>query len=327
METEELTRRFKEINLERFIALEDAPPILPHIWKWKEVAPALGMTLDALKQYRASPSLVNPGRQVCKRFSERSTTRTFRVEFQVARRGGLGGPFHRHNFMNVFLLIKGQGAFGWVDGRKVAMEAGDVLFVPPMAWHGLGTDGDDAIWLGCANVTLMDALDILFVEPYPRQPEMTQSSTYKVSPHRPTWPGFIAPLLFKGEEAYRAVKSLGGTSGDSFDGIALEYIPPVDETQAWFPLSCCIHLLRPGETTETHRHTSSTVLHVLKGSGMSVVDEHDFKWEQGDCLVIPALSWHCQRNLSQQEEALLFSCSDVPIMKALRLYQEEKGRP
>jgi gentisate 1,2-dioxygenase len=34
-------------------------------------------------------------------------------------------------------------------------------------------------------------------------------------------------------------------------------------------------------------------------------------------------SWHSHQNLSTKEEAILFSVSDMPDVKALKLYREE----
>jgi gentisate 1,2-dioxygenase len=82
-------------------------------------------------------------------------------------------------------------------------------------------------------------------------------------------------------------------------------------------------MLRPGETTQTHRHNSSTIYHAFRGSGTTVINGEKFDWEQGDCFVVPLWSWHSHQNRSKDGEAILFSMSDLPVMEALHLYREE----
>jgi gentisate 1,2-dioxygenase len=41
--------------------------------------------------------------------------------------------------------------------------------------------------------------------------------------------------------------------------------------------------------------------------------------------VVPLWSWHSHQNRSKDEEAILFSMSDIPVMEALQLYREEPG--
>ena len=79
------------------------------------------------------------------------------------------------------------------------------------------------------------------------------------------------------------------------------------------------------ERTKTHRHTSTAIYHVFKGQGRTQVGEGYLDWKKGDTLVIPLWQWHCHENLSN-EEAVLFSINDRPVMEALQLYREEAAR-
>src|SRR5437899_3378923 len=84
-------------------------------------------------------------------------------------------------------------------------------------------------------------------------------------------------------------------------------------------------LLRPDETTKTHRHNSSAIYHAFRGSGTTVIDGKKFDWDQGDCFAVPLGSWHSHQNRSKDKDAILFSMSDMPVMEALKLYREEAG--
>ncbi len=90
-------------------------------------------------------------------------------------------------------------------------------------------------------------------------------------------------------------------------------------------LSCGIQMLRPGEVTKTHRHNCSTIYHAFRGNGTTVINGQKFDWEQGDCFVVPLWSWHSHQNRAKDQEAILFSVSDLPVMEALGLYREEAG--
>ena len=46
-------------------------------------------------------------------------------------------------------------------------------------------------------------------------------------------------------------------------------------------------MLRGGEQTKSHRHTSSTIYHVFKGNGFTVVGAERYDWEEGDTFTVP----------------------------------------
>jgi gentisate 1,2-dioxygenase len=83
-----------------------------------------------------------------------------------------------------------------------------------------------------------------------------------------------------------------------------------------------IQLLRPHEKTHTHRHTSTTVCHAFRGSGVTKVSANDLSWGRGDIFVVPPWQWHSHEN-STDEDAILFSITDRPSTEALGLYREE----
>lgn len=86
-------------------------------------------------------------------------------------------------------------------------------------------------------------------------------------------------------------------------------------------ISAHLQLLRKGEHTNAHRHTSSSIYHVAEGGGRTVVADTVFDWEQGDTFVVPSWAWHEHESL--HGEAVLFSYTDKPILAAFGLYREE----
>jgi gentisate 1,2-dioxygenase len=62
---------------------------------------------------------------------------------------------------------------------------------------------------------------------------------------------------------------------------------------------------------------------VFRGTGTTQVGERRFDWEQGDSFVVPLWYDHGHHNRSSSDEAILFSMTDAPVLKALDLYREE----
>jgi gentisate 1,2-dioxygenase len=110
---------------------------------------------------------------------------------------------------------------------------------------------------------------------------------------------------------------------DRFDGYLLEYRNPLTRGPTLTTLQCAVQLLRPQDETKTHRHTSTVIYHVFRGLGSTQIGERSFDWEQGDSFVVPLWYDHRHWNRSSSENAILFSMSDAPALKALDLYREE----
>jgi gentisate 1,2-dioxygenase len=81
-------------------------------------------------------------------------------------------------------------------------------------------------------------------------------------------------------------------------------------------------MLRSGEKTRSHRHTSCAVYHAYRGSGVTDIGGERYEWEEGDSFVIPHWRFHRHENTSK-DPAVLFVMSDKPVMEALGHYREE----
>jgi gentisate 1,2-dioxygenase len=88
-------------------------------------------------------------------------------------------------------------------------------------------------------------------------------------------------------------------------------------------LGCYVQMLRPGERTQAHRHTSSAVYHVVEGKGCSAVGGTALDWEDKDVFAVPGWTAHHHVNLSDSDPAFLFSFTDIPVMRSLDLLREE----
>jgi gentisate 1,2-dioxygenase len=132
---------------------------------------------------------------------------------------------------------------------------------------------------------------------------------------------------YKWRDTEKALRGLTGSPGarDRFDGYLLDYRNPVTGGPTMTTIQCAVQLLTPRDETESHRHTSTVIYHIFRGKGATEIGERRFEWEQGDSFVVPLWCVHRHFNRSPSEEAILFSMSDVPVLKALDLYREESA--
>ena len=66
--------------------------------------------------------------------------------------------------------------------------------------------------------------------------------------------------------------ALADSEGSPDDGVVLDYVNPMTGGPTLPTLGCSVQLLRPGEETKPHRHTSSAVYFVVHGAGRTTVD-------------------------------------------------------
>jgi gentisate 1,2-dioxygenase len=316
------------------VAYEKDPhtSVQAHVWKWSIIYKHLMRAgdihgLEGMAD-RRTLRLINPAYQNMPSRRRRATTHTVQMSVQLLKPGELASS-HRHNFGAFRFIVEGRGAYTVVEGEKFVMEPGDLILNPPMTWHGHVNEAEPIVWLDGLDYPLLNALQVITWEPFPGDFQTIKDSTkltaHRIGMARPTWEKAAGPLQYKWDDTYRTLKNLEASEGSPFDGVALEYVNPVDGGHTFPTMSCCVQLLRRGETTRTHRHNSSTVYHAFRGSGVTVINGKKYEWEQGDCFVVPLWSWHSHQNASKSEEAILFSMNDQPMLEALKLYREEPG--
>jgi quercetin dioxygenase-like cupin family protein len=78
--------------------------------------------------------------------------------------------------------------------------------------------------------------------------------------------------------------------------------------------SLAVHRLLPGAHTELHRH-SERVVHVLNGTGYSILDGTRYDWAAHDSMHIQNGAWHQHVNSSETEPAHLMVAAPTPIVE------------
>src|SRR5262249_16783228 len=115
------------------------PPLL---WRWNDIAPFAERAVSegAIDDVeRPAPILGNPPFR-----GEASTASNLIAAFTVLDPGDRARP-HRHTFAAIRFATRAEGAATIVNGRRCAMQAGDLILTPPMCWHGHINESDHRI--------------------------------------------------------------------------------------------------------------------------------------------------------------------------------------
>ncbi|MCS6926504.1 MAG: cupin domain-containing protein [Candidatus Binatia bacterium] len=305
--------------------------VRPHLWRWREIRPRLlraGELVSAAAAERRVLMLLNPGLE-----GQVATTHTLYSGIQLILPGEVART-HRHTPNALRFIMEGQGAYTVVDGEKIPMAPGDFVLTPNWTWHDHGNEGTEPVmWLDGLDMPLVRLLEGMFFEPYAQEtqpltkPTDASTAEYGKGGLLPTWQRSTSPhsplLKYAWREAREALMSLGTNAASPFDGTMLEYVNPVTGGPALPTMASFLQRLTPGQRTAPHRHSSSTVYLVVEGHGCTTIDGKAYEWTPGDVLAVPTWCVHAHANLSTHQDAILFSFTDAPVMRALNLYREE----
>ena len=342
-EVMEFSRELERLNLgplwhaiPELMPREPKPQAVPYLWKWellhKKLMEATQIFTPERGGERRAIYIQNPGLAWKKPWGWASATPTLYAAVQLILPGETA-PSHRHSQSAMRFISRGKGAYTIVQGERLFMEEGDFLTTPAGLWHGHSHPGDEPMfWIDCLDIPFIYAVDGTFFEPYPdqlQQPERPDNCSARryaggmVRPISDRTPK-TAPLgLFKWQRTAEAIESLQELEIDECDGVAVEYINPSTAQNPTPNIAAWMQKLPVGFHGKAHRHTHSTIYHVFRGSGYTVIGGVRFDWSRGDLFVVPAWAWHEHANTGS-EDAYLFSASDLPIMEKLNLERQER---
>ena len=310
---------------------EPRKSLVPCLWKWSDIEQDLRRAGDIVdlgpKEERRVLRLVNPGMQ-----GRRATTQTLQMSYQLVKPGEIARA-HRHTIAAIRFVVKGQGAFTTVEGEKFDMSPGDLILTPSWMFHDHGNESSEPIvWIDGLDSPLVSYLGVGFFEHFAQERQLVRKSSEALYQQsvllRPLQVGSAQalPLKYPWQATLNALYSRQSDAGSPFDGVLLEYSNPATGSHTFPTLSCCIQMLRAGEKTQAHRHTSGAAYHVVRGEGTSFVGPAELRWEAGDCFVVPPWYSHKHENRSSKSDAILFSITDSPILESLGLLRTEPAQ-
>jgi len=319
----------------------------PCLWRWQDIRPLM---IDAARHVPLAESdrrvliLSNPGV-----FPKHHSTNTLYVSASIYN-GKEQATVHRHTPNASRFVLEGSGGYTNIEGEKCTMHRGDLIVTPNGTWHDHGNDGDDPVlWIDVLDLPLVESLSATQFEFDYREPAPAGGAPGPVSQFQAVSapaehstnlygtggmiPTFLSHergrslgtpmLVYRWADAERSLERLRGYAGSPYDGVMVEYVNPVTGEPVTTTMAFSVQMLRPGEATRRHRHTSSTFYCCLKGRGRTIVNGRNFDWGENDLLVVPSWAWHEHVNLDSRNDAVLYAVSDSPAMKKLGLYREE----
>ena len=314
-------------------AREPASKVTPTVWRWRDLRPLVMRAAELVGTEQAERRvlrLMNPGLG-----GRTATTQTLFGGIQTVLPGEIA-PAHRHTPNALRFIIESDGGYTAVGGERLPMLPGDLVLTPSWEWHDHGNDTDNPmIWLDGLDLPLLSALEMTFHDQYPEdQQPVTESPGSSLAKYgsialQPAWeehgpPGTSPLMYYPWTRARAALERLAtGEGGSPYDGVIMEYTNPRTGGAAMSTMACFIQLLRPGQHTLAHRHTTSTVYHVVEGRGSTRVGDTVLEWEEKDTFCVPGWAFHEHVNASPTEPSFLFSFTDAPVIKGLQLYREE----
>ena len=306
---------------------------VPHVWRWKELRSHLlrsGKVVTAAEAERRVLMLLNPALE-----GQVATTTTLYGGLQLILPGEVART-HRHTPNALRFIMEGEGAYTVVDGDKMTMAPGDFVLTPNWTWHDHGSEGTEpVVWLDGLDIPLASLLENIFTEPFPEEAQpVTKALNSSVAGYGkggllPSWQrsaddGNSALLKYAWTNAHEMLMSLGKDDESPFDGTILEYVNPVTGGPSLPTMDSFLQRLKPSQKTHPHRHSSSAVYLAVEGYGQTMINGKAYEWAPGDVFALPLWASHWHENLSASEDAILFSFTDTPVMKALHWYREQE---
>lgn len=315
------------------VPLQPKTMAVPFHWSYEDVRRELFLAGDLVPPEDAERRILvmaNPGLG-----GRPATTSTIFTDMQLVLPGEETN-IHRHTPSAIRFMMEGKGSYAMAGGERNSQARGDLVLGPSWGWHSHGNTGDDAaVWFDALDIPLVKMLDASFFEGYgegafrDNRPDEVSLNAYGNVGVAPTWnraQSAATPLLkYSWTDTHAALMALPDENASPFDDMILEYVNPLNGGSIMPTLSCYLQRIRPGHRTQSHRHTSSTVYVGAEGAGTIEIGDQSFDWKAGDVISLPSWCWHAHQNRSDTDDAFLFSVSDVPTLKALGLYREERS--
>ncbi|ABE30326.1 gentisate 1,2-dioxygenase [Paraburkholderia xenovorans LB400] len=320
-------------SLHTLVPKEPRPQAVPAIWKYAQLRKFVlesGKVISAAEAIRRVLILENPGLP-----GKASITSNLYAGLQLILPGEIA-PSHRHTQSALRFIVEGTSAWTAVDGERTTMHPGDFIITPSWTWHDHGNpsiqaSGEPVVWLDGLDIPLLLQLDAGFAETYPedtqpvKRPEGDSFARYgqNMLPVRHDVKNGNSPIFnYPYVRSREALYTLSRTNeADAWDGFKLRYVNPATGGYPMPTMATFMQLLPRGFRGKAYRTTDSTVFSVVEGQGNVRIGEQLFEFAPHDVFVAP--SWQPVR-FDTDEDAVLFSYSNRPVLAALSLLREER---
>lgn len=254
------------------------------------------------------------------------TTPSLSAALQILEPGESAPP-HRHTLAALRLVMTGEGAVTYTDGKRCAMEPGDMILTPAMTWHEHRHEGKSRmVWFDGLDYPLARQLGTVFFEHGPVSiPERGMAALDDAGLLEggvlPDGHPTVAPYSPLFRYPWRSVKRALEALPAAADGArSIRYVNP--STGGALMPTIDAYALRPGATpTRRMRTTATAIAVVIEGEGESRIGERHFQWRQHDVFTLPRWQWTEHR--ARSEPATLFLMTDRQFLLGIDHLREE----
>jgi gentisate 1,2-dioxygenase len=304
-----------------------AGPARPYVWKFKEVMPALEdsrqvYTMGEAEEDRRGLNYMNPNGW--------GSAPTYLAGIQMIFPGESAAA-HRHTSTACRFIMSGDGGFTVQDGQRFKMEPGDLILTTNWILHDHGNDGKEpTVWMDYTD-KMYSTWGGLFREEGDQIQEVSwkhhmpegnmrfaASGMLPVGARSPTTNS--PQLLYPWAQAEASVRSLLRMGEDPYDCAMAEYVNPVTGGHCTSSQAHYLQLLTKGFHGKARRRTENAHCFIFKGSGKTIIEGREYRWEIGDTLMIPSWSWY--EHVADEETFINYS-SDLPGREAFGIHREE----
>jgi len=313
----------------RNVLPHDAPnPVSkPCLWAYDRIRPLLlkaGELTPVEKAERRVLVLVDPGRGP----GAMQVTSVIYCGLQLLLPGEVA-PAHRHTPSAARIVIEGRGAYTVVDGEKCPMERGDLILTPGGMWHDHGHDGSEpVVWLDALDLPLFVYLEGSYAKERELQkpkdrPDASQVE-YAAAGMLPARPPSIArpryPMLRYPWQRTREALQRAARHAPPDVPLELDYVNPENGESCLPTLGFAAMLLPAGKRLRAMKRSSSSVFHVIEGTGASSVNGMRFEWKARDTFSAPVFA--DVEHQATSNDAFLIRIHDAPLQQKLGFYEE-----
>lgn len=307
------------------------------IWKWQEITSAI--------EHIANDIPAGLNRCVTVPVNTTYDSALSRTIFLGIRTisPGESPPAHRHGGDALrFMIDSNTEMKSTVAGEQFVMNDNDLITIPQWEWHGHENRSETEVICFDVHDTPL-TIDALTVGNPFEQVDGDQEPTAKPNgyfqsrygevrpPHRTeSIPGPFdgirkptPPHRFGWDEISDALDFAEGHdvgANDPYDGVVLEYTNPAKATAPLFTTyRVFAQRILDGTATDSHRHNSTEIYHVIEGSGVSVSNGEEIHWDKRDIFVIPPNKTHYH---NPDNTATLLRITDQAFLEAFNFYHE-----
>ena len=300
----------------------------PHVWAWQDVRSNLlkaGDLTPIEKAERRVLILENPGLP-----GEIRATPAIFIGMQLILPGETA-PTHKHSPSAIRMVIEGKGGYTIVQGEKCPMEKGDLILTPSGMWHEHGHEGTEpVIWLDALDLPTVANLECSYATEGGLQNRREGADS---SQNRYVRSGLVPygslgrkradyPLVrFPWKDVRDALEAMA-TVTPKTEMVHLAYVNPETGAECMPVLGFSAIMLRPGETANPVRRSTSAVLHCIEGQGEAMVDGVLLTFEDSDTVAIPTHAQMQLSNRSATKPCFIFQVDDAPLQRKLGFYEE-----